>query len=76
MYTSRYLITCCWLQWGHCSDIDRFQAWLTAILSSLILMVTRAAVFGHPTVVRMNIAGTSRYIDDASLIFGFRIVGD
>lgn len=32
--------------------------------------------FKQPTVVRMNIAGTARYIDDASLIFGFRIVGD
>jgi hypothetical protein len=32
--------------------------------------------FKKPTVVRMNIAGTSRYISDAALIFGFRIVGD
>ena len=32
--------------------------------------------FKQPTVVRMNIAGTSRYVSDASLIFGFRIVGD
>lgn len=32
--------------------------------------------FKHPTVVRMNIAGTSRYVSDAYLIFGFRIVGD
>jgi hypothetical protein len=32
--------------------------------------------FKQPTVVRMNIAGTSRFISDAELIFGFRIVGD
>lgn len=32
--------------------------------------------FKQQTVVRMNIAGTTRYISDASLIFGFRIVGD
>jgi len=32
--------------------------------------------FKQPTVVRMNIAGTSRYVSEAGLIFGFRIVGD
>jgi len=32
--------------------------------------------FKQPTVVRMNIAGTSRFISEADMIFGFRIVGD
>lgn len=32
--------------------------------------------FKKPTTVRMNITGNARYVRNASLIFGFRIVGD
>lgn len=32
--------------------------------------------FKQPTTVRMNISGTAEYVEFASLIFGFRIIGD
>lgn len=32
--------------------------------------------FKQPTTVRLNVSGNVQYVDDASLIFGFRIVGD
>ena len=33
-------------------------------------------LFKKPITVRMNISGNAQYVSDASLIFGFRIVGD
>lgn len=32
--------------------------------------------FKQPTTVRMNINGSAQYVDNASLYFGFRIIGD
>ncbi len=32
--------------------------------------------FKKPTMVRLNVSGTTQYIDSANLIFGLRIVGD
>ena len=32
--------------------------------------------FKQPTTVRLNVSGTARYVDGASLYFGFRIIGD
>lgn len=32
--------------------------------------------FKQPTTVRMNITGSAQYVQDASLYFGFRIIGD
>jgi hypothetical protein len=32
--------------------------------------------FKHQTTVRLNVRGSSRYIDYASLIYGLRIIGD
>ena len=34
------------------------------------------AFFGKETTVRMNVRGTARYVGNASLVFGLRIVGD
>lgn len=33
-------------------------------------------VFKKPMTVRMNIVGSVRYVNDASLMFGLRILGD
>ncbi len=32
--------------------------------------------FASPTTVRMNISGSTQYVDSASMVFGLRIVGD
>jgi hypothetical protein len=32
--------------------------------------------FKQETTVRVNIAGSAQYVEDAQLIFGFRIIGD
>lgn len=48
-----------------------------ALVSNFGLTESQAKeFFKQPTTVRMNITGNAQYVQNASLIYGFRIIGD